>query len=217
MKRYRSLLASVLVIGLGMTMGCVSSQPKKLSTSGFLGTYPTFEKGADHVDLRYLKKGVDFKKYNKIMMDEVVFYFNTASSNYKGIHASEIQELSEVFHKTFIETFGTMLTDKPGPNVIRMRLAVTDIEPSNPASGTISTVIPVGLAVSLIKKGTTGEYIGIGSATAEVEFLDSITNERVAAAIDKAPGGKLDVGKTSPAKSAFKYWSKRLYAFMTSE
>lgn len=216
MKMYRTLLASVLVIGFGMTMGCVSSQPKKLSTSGFLGTYPTFEKGADHVDLRYLKKGVDFTKYNKVMMDEVVFFFNT-DSDYKGIHPSQIQELTEAFHKTFIETFGTMLTDKPGPDVIRMRLAVTDIDPSNPASGTISTVVPVGLAVSLIKKGATGEYIGIGSATAEVEFLDSITNERVAAAIDKAPGGKLDVGKTSPVKSAFKYWSKRLYAFMTSK
>ena len=48
----------------------------------------------------------------------------------------------------------------------------------------------------------------------EAEFLDSTTNERIAAAIDKAPGGKLDVGKLSPAKAAFEYWAERLGAFM---
>ena len=95
-----------------------------------------------------------------------------------------------------------------------MRLAVTDLEPSSPVGGTMSTIVPVGLAYSLIKKGTTGEYAGIGSASMEVEFLDSVSNERVAAAIDNAPGGKFDVGKLSPAKSAFEFWAKRLRTFM---
>lgn len=88
---------------------------------------------------------------------------------------------------------------------------------SSPVAGTVSTVVPVGLAVSLVKRGATGEFAGIGSATAEVEFLDSLTNERVAAAVDKAPGGKLDVAETAPVKSAFEYWAKRLFTFMTGE
>ena len=80
--------------------------------------------------------------------------------------------------------------------------------------GTASTILPVGLAVSLLKKGTTGGYTGIGSATMEAEFLDSVSNERIGAAIDKAPGGKLDVGKLTPAKEAFEFWAKRLRAFL---
>jgi len=146
-------------------------------------------------------------------MDEVVFFFNT-DSDYNGIHPSEIQELSKTFHSIFVETFGDLLTDTPGPDVARMRLAVTDIKPSNPVTSTMTTVVPAGLAVSMVKRGATGEYTGIGSASAEMEFLDSVTNERIAAAIDKAPGGKLDAGKMSPAKSAFKYWAKRLFSFM---
>jgi hypothetical protein len=210
--RFKILMVLTIVTMVGMLMGCVTQQ-KKEGPSGFLGHYPQFEKGPEGVDKRYLKKGVDFKKYTKVMMDEVVFYFKS-EADYKGIHPSEIHELSEVFHKTFVKNLGELLTDKPGPDVVRMRLAVTDLEPSSPVAGTMTTVIPVGLAVSLVKRGATGEYTGIGSASMEVEFLDSVTNERIAAGIDKAPGGKLDVGKLSAAKSAFEFWAKRLRTFM---
>ena len=160
-----------------------------------------------------MKPGVDFSKYDKIMMDEVQFFL-APDADYKGISPSTTKELGEDFHKSFVQELGDMLTASPGPGVARMRLAVTDIEQSKPALGTITTVVPVGLAVSLVKKGATGQYTGIGSASMEVEFLDSVTSERIAAAVDKAPGGKLDVGQYSPAKAAFEYWAKRLHAFM---
>jgi glutamate dehydrogenase/leucine dehydrogenase len=111
----------------------------------------------------------------------------------------EINELSQEFHKAFVEVLGDRLTDTPGPDVVRMRLAVTDLETSSPVSGTMTTVVPVGLAVNLVKRGTTGEYIGVGSASMEAEFLDSVSNERIAVAVDTAPGGKFDLGKLSAA------------------
>lgn len=206
-------LVIVAVIMVGMLMGCATKQSQKHVESGFLEDYPTFSEGPEGVDNRYLKPGVDFTKYNKIMMDEVVFFFKT-DADYKGIHPSQVQDVSEKFHLIYVKTFGDMLTDTPGPDVVRMRLAVTNIEPSNPVTSTITTVVPVGLAVNIVKRGATGEYTGIGSATAEVEFLDSLTNERVAVGIDTAPGGKLDIGKLSPVESAFEYWAERLLAFM---
>ena len=120
------------------------------------------------------------------------------------------------FSKIYVQELGDILTDKPGPDVARMRMAITDLEPSKPAQGAMTTVVPAGLAVSLVKKGATGEYMGIGSASCEVEFLDSLTNERVAVGIDEYPGGKLDIGELSPAKAAFKYWADRLAAFIRS-
>jgi hypothetical protein len=217
LKKITSLMIAFTVIAMSLSFsGCASKsqQVKKGSEySGFLQSYPSFEKGMEDIDKRYLKNGVDFSQYDKVMMDEVVFYFKH-DVEYKGIKPSEIQELGEEFHKAFVKEMGDVLTADPGPNVMRMRLAVTDIEPSNPVSGTLTTVIPVGLAVSLVKKGASGSYTGIGSASMEVEFLDSQTGERIAAAIDQAPGDKLDVGKLSPARAAFEYWAKRLHAFM---
>jgi hypothetical protein len=212
MKRYFKVGTMMAVAVMVATMmGCAAQTPS--SYSGFLEDYPPFEAGQKGVDQRYLKAGVDFKNYRKILMDEVVFFFKDEAA-YKGVIPSEIKELSDEFHKAFVETLGGMLTDKPGPGVARMRVAVTQIETSNPAVGTISTVVPVGLAVSLAKKATTGEYTGVGSASMEAEFLDSVSNERIAAVIDKAPGGKMDLGKLSAAKSAFKFWAERLQAFL---
>jgi hypothetical protein len=209
--RGKVLMVLTLALTIGALTGCATQKAQEYS--GFLKTYPAFEEGEEGVDKRYLNPTVDLGKYDGIMMDEVVFFF-APDADYQGIEPSTIAELGEEFHKTFAKELGNILTDKPGPNVARMRLAVTGLEPSSPVSGTMTTVVPVGLAVSLVKKGATGEYVGIGNASMEVEFLDSVSGERIAAAVDTAPGGKFDVGKYSPAKSAFEFWAKRVKAFM---
>jgi hypothetical protein len=211
--KLRKKMVTILAISamLAAFFGCATHQ--KETYSGFLKNYPPFESGQKGIDKRYLKQGVDFRQYDKILMEEVVFFLND-DADYKGIHPDEIKKLSDEFHKIFAEEMGDLLTAQPGPRVTRMRMAVTKLQPSKPVSGATTTVIPVGLALSIVKKGATGNYIGIGSASMEVEFLDSITNERIAAAVDRAPGGKFDIGKLSAAKSAFKFWAKRLHAFM---
>jgi hypothetical protein len=205
----------VLMIGVALTMamGCAT---QKVSYSGFLTDYPVFEPGPEGgADFVYMKEGADFGSYHKVMMDEVVFYFKK-DSDYKGIHPSEIQELTEAFNRAFIDALNDAypLTDTPGPDVMRVRVGITEIKTSKPGVGTVTTIVPVGLAFSLIKKGAGGGYTGIGSASMEAELFDSMSNERIGAAIDEAPGGKLDVGKLTPAKEAFEFWAKRLKYFL---
>jgi hypothetical protein len=200
-----------LLFAVALVFGGFECYAKSVEYSGFLEDYPTFKKGKKGIDMVYIKEGVDLNKYNKIMLDQVVYYFKK-DSEYKGIHPDEIQELTEAFHKAFVGALNEAypLTDKPGPDVMRVRVAITDIKPSKPGIGTVTTIIPVGLAVNLIKKGATGKYIGIGSASMEAELLDSVSNERICVAIDEKPGGKFKLGKLSPAKGAFDYWAKRL-------
>ena len=149
------------------------------------------------------------------MLDQVIFYFKK-DSDYKGIHPDEIQELSQAFNKAFVDVLKDAypLTDTPAQDVMRVRIAITDLKASKPGVGTVTTIVPVGLVVNLVKKGAGGDYIGIGSASMEAELLDSVSNERIGAAIDEKPGGKLDLGKLSPAKDAFEFWAKRLKAVL---
>ena len=201
----------IAVVAFFSLVGCAET-PKY---SGFLKDYPSFKPGKEGVDMVYIKEGTNFKNYNKIMMDQVVFYFKE-DTDYKGINPEEIKELTEAFKKAFVDALNDAypFTETPEQDVMRVRIAITDVEPSSPTVGTMTTIIPVGLAVSVIKKGATGEYTGIGSASMEAEFLDSISNERIGAVVDKDPGGKLDLGKLTPAKEAFKFWAKRLKAFL---
>ena len=89
----------------------------------------------------YRKKGVDFKKYNKIMLDHVVFYLKDDAKN-KSIDPVQMAELSQKFHQSAIDALGSAypLVDKPGPDVMRIRVAiqisncpVTQRTPSTPS------------------------------------------------------------------------------------
>ncbi|MBV5307621.1 MAG: DUF3313 domain-containing protein [Desulfobulbaceae bacterium] len=212
MKKKQYLTTGLLVaLSCCVFSGCASTST--VGHSGFLKDYPTFQPGApDGVDLVYLKPGTDLKKYNKVMLDKVQFFIKK-DADYKGIEATELAELTDTFHRAIIDAMGTAypLVDKPGPDVLHVRLGVSDIEPSNPALSGLTTVLPVGLAVSAVKKGASGSHTGVGGASMEVEFLDSISGERLGAAIDTFNGSKLSgLSKYGAAKEAFEFWAKRL-------
>jgi len=91
----RIIVVVMVSCALTMTTGCAS----KMKYSGFMQEYPEFEQGpAGGANLIYLKEDVDFKKYNKVMMDFVQFWFEDGT-NYKGIHIHELNELAAAFHK----------------------------------------------------------------------------------------------------------------------
>jgi hypothetical protein len=206
----------LVIIGLAVMM-TTGYAAQNIKYSGFLGRYPTFEPGPKGgVDLRYIKEGVDFRKYNRIMFDEVVFFLKE-DSKYKGIQADEMKELADSFHHAAVKALegGYPLVKDPGPDVLRVRVAITNLEKSSPSRDVISTVLPIGLGLSIIKKGVTGKWIGVGGAGMEVEFLDSMTNERIAAAIDERAGSKVSgLTKFGAVKDAFEFWAGRLRKFM---
>ena len=207
----QTLIAGLLVLTCGMLVGCAAA-PKE-TASGFLKNYPQFQPGpSDGVDQIYTKPGMDLSKYRRVMLDEAQFYLKKSAAD-QGIQASELKELSDTFHRAIFEALGNAypLVTEPGPDVLRIRLAVTDIETSNPAMAGVTTVLPIGLAVSVAKKATTGSHTGVGGASMEVEFLDSVTSERLAAAIDTFNGSKMSgFSKLGATKEAFEFWAKRL-------
>ena len=211
MNGQRTLLLVVWMLACGLLVGCASA-PKEAPT-GFLKNYPQFQPGpSGGVDRIYTKPGMDLNKYNRVMLDEVQFYLKKSAAE-QGIQASELKELSDTFHRAIFEALGNAypLVTEPGADVLRIRLAVTDIETSNPAVSGITTVLPVGLAVSVAKKATTGSYTGVGGASMEVEFLDSMSSERLVAAIDTFDGSKMSgFSKLGATKEAFEFWAKRL-------
>ncbi len=209
---------SVLFLLAGfMLVVATSHAEQQAKYSGFLEDYPAFQPGPrGGVDLVYIKEGVAFKKYKKIMFDHVVFYLKE-DSKYKGIQAEEMKELADSFHLAAVKALegAYPIVGEPGADVLRVRVAITNIEPSNPAKSAVSTVLPVGLAISTLKKGVTGKHTGVGGAGMEAEFLDSLTNERLAAAIDQKSGSKLSgLSKFGAVNEAFEFWSGRLRTFL---
>lgn len=212
MLKKQSSLQYLMILLTGLALSGCATTPT-LEQSGFLNNYPQFQPGPkEGMDQVYVKQGMNLSTYNKVMMDEVQFFL-TKNAAENGLQASELKELSDSFHLAVFQALGTeyLLVTEPENDVLRVRLAITDIETSNPAVTGITTVVPVGLAISLAKQATTGAATGVGGASMEAEFLDSMTNERLAAAIDTFHGSKMSgFTKLGSAEEAFEFWAKRL-------
>ena len=193
-----------------------SCAQKSTKFSGFLEDYSLLQKGPEGgPDLVYKKPGVDFSKYNKLMVDKVVFYLKE-DAKAKGIQPAVLKELEDAFEKELVKYLNDAypMVAKPGPDVLRIRIAITDVEPGNPALGTVGAVLPVGMAVNLVSNVTTGSSVNVGSASIEAEFLDSETGELLGEVVDHKTGSTYDTatvkGKWGHAKKAFEEWAKML-------
>ena len=214
MKTGKVVLAVVIGFALMASAG-FSAEPKY---SGVLeGHYQNLQPGPEGgVKMRWLKPGVMFGKYNKLMVDSVVFFF-ADDSQYKGIDPNELKELSDSFNQAIVAALKDKypIVAEPGPDVARLRIAITDIKQSKPVASTVSSLLPIGLAVSLVKKGATGSWSGSGATSAEFEALDSVTNDVILVAVDERTAGFTErFSKWGSAQEAFKFWAERIAAFI---
>jgi hypothetical protein len=182
--------------------------------SGFLGNpsaYDLLKPGPEGgIKLRWLKPGVDFSKYNRFMVDSVVFFL-ADKAEYKGIDPQEMKELADEFNKQIVAAFKDKwpIVTEPGPDVARLRVAITNIKPSRPGVSAVTSIVPVGLGVSLVKKGTTGGWAGSGETGMEAMVLDSMTNEIIGMGVDQRQAEfEQRFSKWGSATDAFKFWSE---------
>ncbi len=209
---FRILLA--IMIGFAFTMATGCATKPKMRQTGFLEDYSQLKEDPKGLaQWTYVKDGVDFGAYDKIIVDYITFFF-LKDIEYKGIHPEELIEVSRYFHNAYVDALAGpySFTNKPGPGVLRLRTAITDLVPSKPFSGTMSSIMPPALIASHIKKATTGTHIGMGRLSGEAELLDSQTGEILAQAIDTEMGKKYKIGKSftkwGQVKDISKNWAE---------
>jgi len=208
------VLAGIIVLTV-VSATAFAGEPKY---SGFLGNlYKNLEPGPDDgAKMRWMKAGVMFGKYDKFMVDSVIFFFADDSA-YKGIDPNEMKELADKFNAAIVAAFKDKypIVAEPGPDVARIRIAITGITGSKPGVSAVSSILPIGLAFSLVKKGATGSYSGSGTTSAELEILDTTTNQPIAAAVDEQSASFTDrFSKWESAEEAFKHWAEHIVAFI---
>jgi hypothetical protein len=112
------------------------------------------------------------------------------------------------------------LVDRAGPGTLRLRIAITEAIDANAVMGTVSTIVPQARLLSEAKRVATGTAGFVGTAGVEGELSDSLTGERLFAAVDRRAGGKSVSGATQSwkdVKDAFDHWAGRLKARLAAE
>jgi hypothetical protein len=183
-----------------LAAACASKGSGPKETSGFLKDYSALRQDPNYKsDWVWVKPGLDLRDYDRVLIDPVVVM------PLKGSTAGELgpevlQKVADHFTKTLKETIDPYYTLalRPGPHVLRVRVAITDIEK---ASGG--------------KPGDPGYHVG--SAAMEVEIVDAQGNERLAAAIDRIEGSH--AGRDVPrewthVEGAMVEWANRLLDYL---
>jgi hypothetical protein len=205
----------ILAVVIGLVFTVSTAFAEDFTRSGFLGNPSVYDqlRKTEIGTYRWLKPGVDFKMYKKYMVDSVVFFL-ADNSDYKGIDPQEMKELADEFNKDLVAAFkkhNLPIVADPGPDVSRIRIAITNVQPSRPGLSAITSIVPIGLGISLIKRGATGGWTGSGETAAEMMILDSTTNAAIGLGADsRAAAFDQRFSKWGSASDAFKFWSERL-------
>jgi len=217
MKRAARIMLAVVI---GLAISASTGFAADIQYSGFFGNpsvYDLLKPGPEGgAKLRWMKDGVDPKKYDKFMVDSVIFYLSD-KSDYKGIDPQEMKELADEFNKAIMAAFKDKypIVAEPGPTVGRIRIAITNIKQSRPGVSAVTSVIPVGIGISLVKKGATGGWSGSGETGVEMMALDSMTNDILVLAVDNRKAEfEQRFSKWGSATDAFKFWSEMIVKFI---
>ena len=161
----------------------------------FLSDYSRLApEGGDSEAYVYDNPAIDASRYRRVMLERIRLFFKD-DAEYKGIDPTELKELADYFHGAIAEALGDdfPLTEEPGPDVLRLRIAVTDIVPTKPEASVVTLVVPfvwMGEAGAGAAQGKAGSTPFVGEATVEMEALDSLSQEQVGAYIETRIGKK---------------------------
>lgn len=178
-----SVLGICLVLVLGVS-GCASKMPK---TSGFLSSYKNF-KESDALKGVFVKKNSvkSIGDYDKFLIDDIVVYFIDEGWKKKvdpmklGVNAKKLGELTQYFHDQIVsslEAKNLKVVEAPGDGVLRIRIALTDVDRNIPILNVYGYQTLIGL--------------GIGGAAMEGEALDSVSGEQILSVVTRKKGGVL--------------------------
>lgn len=220
-----ALRAMTIFCALALCAGaCATTQARKTETTTFLGDYSMLKKGGEgEALLLYIDPQANIKSYNAILMDSVQIYASTDDSlgdMSKDDRQNLVNYLSAAVHERLKGDYA--FVNQPGAGVMRLRIAITEAEDANVTMDTVSTIMPIGLALSGLQRIATGTPSFVGTAGIEAEMQDSQSGRRLWAAVDRRAGSKV-TGKGDKfdewraVKDSFDYWAERLKKRLAQE
>jgi hypothetical protein len=179
---------SIAALGASM-LGCATQETQtKSGIPGFLGDYSMLKEEKDAAGdpvRRYVSPRLAPGAYQKLMLDAVQFYPAPQASEYVDMKTyNDVRNYVEMQMRSKLAA-KVPLASAPGPGVVRVRTAITSVAAETPGLKPYE-VLPIGMAFSAIRGRGKDAVLGI-----EVELLDSVTGERVGAAVRRGTGEHL--------------------------
>jgi hypothetical protein len=209
-----ALTVAVLSLALG---ACTATRGRRAAPpeSGFLRDYSKLEPREGYpASLIYIRPGVDWARYGSIQIDSVTLWVNEETGK---LSEQDRQMLTDTLYTALHDELGRFfeIVREPGPSTIRIRVALTQARGANVPLRTLTTVVPQMRLLSAAVGLSADVAFTVGTATVEAEAIDSVTGERLAAAVDERSGNKAlfttrTFTKWGDVEAACRYWARRV-------
>jgi len=207
---------ATIVILVATLLACgVTRQAREVKYSGFLGDYSILKPGPEGgAKLVYENPDADVKSYDKVLLEPVTIW-SGEGSEMNGLSKEDRQMVADRLYAVLQARLAkdyTMVT-APAPGTMRIAAALTTADRSYPVMDTISTIVPIGVAVSALKVIATGKPAFVGEASVELRATDASTGTILFEAVDSRVGTKNPTAvwnKWEDVDAAFSYWADRL-------
>jgi hypothetical protein len=211
------LMGCVLSVAALLCACSTTYEARSVKPSGFLGDYSQLTKmEKDKTALLYVNEAAVPAKYDKMLIDPVQMYgpTNGALAKLSKEDQQRLVNYLDASLRVYLASNYTFAT-QPGPGVMRLRMAITEAKGANVPMDVVSTVLPIGLAVSFAKEMATGAHSAVGQAGLECEGVDSVTGERMFAFADARVGrkvtGRFDkLKKWHTVQESFDFWARQI-------
>lgn len=211
-------LAFLLLVTL---CGCSASTPQapasasasaKAKQGKFLSRYDLLKpvEGGDGAQ-SWRDPAVNWKQYDKVLIERIRIFLKEDGVE-KGIDPTDLKMLTDYFYEALQKEIKptARIVDQPGPGVLGLRIAITDLMPTNAALSIGGTLTPYAFVAEAASGPASGRPAGstpyLGECGIEVQFLDGETGKVIAEFTDTRIGKKYDLDTTGSGMDAAKKW-----------
>ncbi len=214
---------------LGSGTGVTASDPTRVTQSGFLSNYGRLKpvSWADGIQC-WRQPGVDVAKYDKAMIPRITVSLKPGQQ--QTVDPTDLKTLTDYFHTAMVKAIQPQMpvVNKPGPGVLVVRIALTNLVPTEVAASVTGTVVPYAFVAEASSGVATGRPAGstpyLGETGMEIQFVDGGSRTILAECRDTEIGRKyaadLDAGAAGAAQTwasgylnSFQSWSYAKNAF----
>lgn len=211
---WAALVSLAIVLGATPANSGKDKRADRIEFSGFMDSYEDLKRVDGFSDFvwGYTKKPLVLKDYDAAIINPILVYFHPGASGGVGLDPEKLADLTTFFRTSIAEQLAKLrdfeVVDKPGKGVMRVRIAITDLNVSR-SGANVGTKVA---AAATLGAGFLVPAVDVGGATMECEILDSESGERLVAIVDTDRGRRMfnfhSMKTLGDAKAAMREWAK---------
>lgn len=218
-----TLVIATLIVGcandqslLGNGTTITASDPARMTQSGFLSNYSRLKptKWGDGMQC-WSEPKLKASNYSKVLVSRIVVSIAPSKDKNKDatVDPSDLKVLTDYFHDAMVKSFKPQMqvVDRAGPGVVVVRIALTDLVPTQVQDSIAGTLIPYAFVVEAGSGSATGRPAGstpyMGETGMEMQFRDGVTGAVLAECRDTEIGRKYAADMNSGIVGAAQTWA----------